>query len=50
MAYDEKRGVSVLFGGSNSGIRSGETWEWNGRVWTRVATTGPTPRGFPGMT
>jgi hypothetical protein len=45
MAYDEARGVTVLFGGQLSGnIPNGETWEWNGNTWFLVATNGPSPR------
>ncbi len=52
MAYDEARGVSVLFGGwictlsdfCPWGVPEGEpnylfdTWEWNGATWTRIPT------------
>ncbi len=45
MAYDSKRGVTVLFGGNSSaGLYFGDTWEWNGSTWTQVATTGPAAR------
>ena len=43
MAYDSARGRVVLFGGSDS-HHKGDTWEWNWVSWTRVATTGPSPR------
>ena len=45
MAYDDDRGVLVLYGGSGveSGYRS-DTWEWDGSDWTLVATGGPGPR------
>ncbi|MCG3125618.1 MAG: hypothetical protein CHACPFDD_00443 [Phycisphaerae bacterium] len=43
MAFDIRRGVTVLFGGSDVGL-SGETWEWDGSAWTLRATSGPTPR------
>jgi hypothetical protein len=33
MAYDAGRGRVVLFGGS--GGPSADTWEWDGRTWTR---------------
>jgi hypothetical protein len=45
MAYDWRRGVTVLFGGQHfdggSATYYGDTWEWDGSSWTRVATTGP---------
>jgi hypothetical protein len=48
MAYDAARGVVVLFGGLDGGRKTGQllgdTWEWNGGEWTRVATAGPSPR------
>lgn len=43
MAYDSRRGVTVLFGGvryySNSAFD--DTWEWDGAQWTRADTDGP---------
>lgn len=33
MAYDEKRGVTVLFGGDSSQGSLNDTWEWNGEWW-----------------
>ena len=45
LAYDTKRGVTVLFGGRSSpGGVHGDTWEWNGSTWQLRATTGPAPR------
>jgi len=48
MAYDERRGVTVLFGGqrgSNDGNELlGDTWTWDGDTWRRGPATGPTPR------
>ena len=40
MAYDPRRGVTVVFGGDTDsetgpGIAYQETWEWNGEVWSR---------------
>src|SRR5690606_11603877 len=43
MAYDSARGKVVLFGGADSHLR-GDTWEWDGVSWRRVATTGPSAR------
>jgi len=35
MAYDEKRGVTVLYGGEASGDSAlSDTWEWDGKDWT----------------
>ena len=48
MAYDPSRGRIVLFGGyaqtSGGRIRYGDTWEWDGRRWSLMATSGPAPR------
>jgi hypothetical protein len=49
MVYDEARRQLLLVGGtgtegtSPSGDRS-STWKWDGTSWTRLATTGPSPR------
>jgi hypothetical protein len=48
MTFDSKRGRTVMFGGvmptSTIQVIYGDTWEWNGGSWTRVATAGPAPR------
>jgi len=43
MAYDSARGRTVLFGGGRDFADPvyTDTWEWDGRAWTRVATSGP---------
>lgn len=43
MAFDEARGVSLLFGAGSS-FESNELWRYDGASWLRVATSGPTPR------
>lgn len=43
MAYDEARGSTVMYGGrplSNDAPFPGDTWTWDGSVWTRVDTLG----------
>lgn len=52
IAYDPVRKVSVLFGGlTDSNEFLGDTWEWNGKVWTKKSpATSPTPRSSFGMT
>ncbi|HUQ82632.1 MAG TPA: hypothetical protein VM076_15895 [Gemmatimonadaceae bacterium] len=37
MAYDEQRGRVVLFGGTDDTGTLGDTWEWDGKQWTRIA-------------
>lgn len=49
MAFDEARGVSVLFGGliddSGTSLGSDETWLWDGTNWKLASPTDrPTPR------
>jgi hypothetical protein len=49
MAYDEARGVSVLYGGADCtqqscGIPLSDTWEWNGTTWTALAAQGLSAR------
>lgn len=36
MAFDSRRGVTVLFGGANGSTGLDDTWSWNGDDWTRV--------------
>lgn len=42
MAYDAKRDVIALYGGSNESVPLGDLWEWNG-AWTQIATSGTDP-------
>ena len=57
MAFDEGRGRTVMFGGVSSVFtpqgtvreHPAETWEWDGRRWTRASTTGPAARGGAAM-
>ena len=52
MAFDAKRGETVLFGGDSDefGSRLQDTWAWNGTTWTqRQMAASPTPRVFAAM-
>jgi hypothetical protein len=49
MAYDRRRGVTVLFGGFGTVPYRRDTWEWDGQSWTLRATDGPPGRGEMGM-
>lgn len=56
IAYDESRGKIVLFGGlgGDGPPRQNEqfyqdTWEFDGKKWERIASTGPDPRYGPAM-
>ncbi|MEM7415866.1 MAG: SMP-30/gluconolactonase/LRE family protein [Gemmatimonadota bacterium] len=44
LAYDEARGVTVLFGGAGVDGFLGDTWEWDGATWTEIRTAGPSAR------
>lgn len=50
LAYDSQRRKVVLFGGHDGAAALGDTWEWSGSYWTRVATSGPAPRWNHAMT
>ena len=50
MVYDSDRKRVVLFGGADAEKVCSDTWEWNGKRWTRVSVDGPGPRTFPAMT
>jgi hypothetical protein len=43
MTFDGPRARTVLFGGFGSTSTYGDTWEWDGSVWSQRATTGPGP-------
>jgi hypothetical protein len=56
MAYDEARGRTVMYGGVSSTVDQPakrtsptDTWEWDGRSWTRIVTRGPGARSGAGM-
>ncbi len=50
LAYDQSRGVVVLFGGRDvSGKPRGDTWEWDGTEWTLAGESGPEPRDHHAM-
>lgn len=44
LAHDRMRGATVLFGGSDGYLNSGDTWEHREGLWTQVAADGPTAR------
>jgi hypothetical protein len=48
MAFDPSRNRVVLFGGF-AGTARGDTWEWDGSVWTKVSQSGPSPRYWHAM-
>jgi galactose oxidase-like protein len=51
MAYDSRRGVSVLFGGATtSGAGTADTWEWDGNAWAqRALAAAPSARVWHAM-
>lgn len=49
LTYDARRGVMVLFGGSDGAEDLDDTWEWDGSTWTPRATSAkPPPRSAHG--
>lgn len=45
IGYDVARSRLIVFGGEGDGRQySGDTWEFDGARWARVAATGPSPR------
>lgn len=44
LAYDEARGMTVMFGGAGVDGLLGDTWAWDGVEWRSVGTSGPSPR------
>jgi len=51
LAYDRRRGRTVLFGGRhyNDSSESDETYEWTGQAWLNRSVPGPSARLFPAM-
>ena len=44
MAYDQQRGVTLMFGGGSREQAFGDLWAWDGTRWRVLSTTGPAPR------
>lgn len=49
VASDSRRGRVVLFGGEDDAGICGDTLEWDGKVWKRVAWSGPPARTVASM-
>ena len=43
LAFDARRGRAVMFGGEVDGERAGDTWEYDGVLWTRTFTAHQPP-------
>lgn len=43
MAYDDARGVVLLYGGSDATGPLLDMWQWDGHRWTEIPLTGATP-------
>ncbi len=48
LAYDSRRGRTVLYGGSGFGGVLSDTWEWDGTLWTRRDIAAPLPQDRAG--
>jgi hypothetical protein len=46
VAYDTRRGLTILFGGLTATGFAGDTWSWDGTAWKQLAQTGPAPRAM----
>ena len=46
MAYDAARARVILFGGFDGAGPLNDTWEWDGRAWTRVVAASSPPARF----
>jgi hypothetical protein len=44
LVYDAARARLLMFGGATRAATLGDTWEWDGHQWARVATDGPAAR------
>ncbi len=44
LAYDDRRGVSVMFGGDRDAQYFADTWQWTGSDWSVIDAVGPTAR------
>jgi hypothetical protein len=45
-AFDSKRGLMILFGGSGPSGFLGDTWSFDGSVWKKIADSGPEARAM----
>jgi len=50
VTYDSDRDVLVMYGGLTSEHEYQDTWEWNGREWTKFPVEGPGVRESASMT
>jgi|GEM_PF-3489586 len=50
LAFHPGRGRVILFGGAGRDGVLGDTWEWDGDLWTQVDDSGPPARTSGGMT
>lgn len=54
-AFDEKRGVTVMYGGSRwvgfetNNYWMGDIWEWDGKAWTEIKVPNPGTASSPDM-
>lgn len=44
MAFDARRGRTVLFGGADASSVLGDSWAWDGTAWTQITGPQPPPR------
>ena len=49
MAFDERHGQAIRFGGWNGEMRVGDTWAFDGENWSRLEASGPPARNHAAM-
>ncbi len=49
MAFDTRRAVTVMVGGSGPAGPNTNTWEWDGSAWAQRSVDGPPPRDAPAL-
>ena len=49
MAFNDGKGVAMLFGGADERQVLGDLWAWDGNAWHCIASDGPRPRTFPSL-
>ena len=43
MAFDQKAGLTLIYGGSTEDTQYADMWQWDDQRWSEIKLTGPTP-------
>jgi hypothetical protein len=49
MAFDRRRRKVIRFGGRYGGKPVGDTWQYDGKTWKQLSSTGPAARNHAAM-